>query len=388
MAELKNIRIAVSGIYDYAFEELPTLRIPMPRNGAPEWVEEKRLYKVYRPASVLAAACAKFSNLPLTHHHPKLPVDGQNFRDIAVGWTGEHPEIDFIQQTDEVGIRSTCVLYDDEALEAYERGEIQLSPGYIAEFEWRKGTDPHGNEYDIIMKEIKDVNHVALLPAGRGGEYAVVMDKAPEKENVFEIVRKSHENVDGAPKGNDNASKDHIPQDLGEDHPEYKGTEKAAINFLIEQKNGQVKGAYHRYDIGDIDVAWGEVTDPVEHKGYGLAHIIDKHGTKALEQLDEVLKRGTVHKGSNGKIVLHYKKYIAILTNEWNEEKRHVVLSGFFKDKKTQGTKLTVDAVEYYTTADSIKSKPCSDNVPNTETKIKSIFEIAKGSVFDRVKRL
>ena len=196
MAELKNIRIAVSGIYDYAFEELPTLRIALPGRGAPEWVEEKRLYKVYRPASVLAAACAKFSNLPLTHHHPKTPVDGVNFRDLAIGWTGEHPEVDYIADTNEVGIKSTCVLYDEEALNAYENGEVQLSPGYIAVFEWKKGTDPKGNEYDIVMKEITDVNHVALLPAGRGGEYAVVMDEAAKVKNVFEIAMSRREVLD------------------------------------------------------------------------------------------------------------------------------------------------------------------------------------------------
>lgn len=188
MAELKNIRIAVSGLYDYALEEIPTLRLPMPGAGAPEWVEEKRLYQVYRPAPVLAVACPKFANLPLTHHHPKAPVDGQNFRDIAIGWTGEHPEVDYIAETNEVGIKSTCVLYDDEALSAYENGEVQLSPGYIAVFEWQKGTTPDGKEYDIIMKEITDVNHLALLPNGRGGEYAVVMDEAPKRKSVFEIA--------------------------------------------------------------------------------------------------------------------------------------------------------------------------------------------------------
>ena len=188
MAELKNIRIAVSGIYDYAQEELPTLRIPMPGQGAPDWVEDKRLYKVYRPAAVLAVACPKFANLPMTHHHPKTPVDGQNFRDLAIGWTGEHPEVDYIAETNEVGIKSTCMLYDDEALNAYQNGEIQLSPGYIARFEWEKGTSPDGQEYDIIMREITDVNHLALLPNGRGGEYAVVMDQAPQKKSVFEIA--------------------------------------------------------------------------------------------------------------------------------------------------------------------------------------------------------
>ena len=187
MPELKNIRIAVSGIYDYAKEELPTLRLSL--QNAPEWVDrDKRLYKVYRPAAVLAGACEKFKSLPLVHNHPQQPVDGQNFRDLAVGWTGENPTVDYIKEADEVGIRSTMMMYDDEALQAYERGEIQLSPGYLADFEWKKGTAPNGQEYDIIMKEITDVNHLALLRAGRGGEYAGVLDQAPKTKSVFEIA--------------------------------------------------------------------------------------------------------------------------------------------------------------------------------------------------------
>lgn len=188
MAELKNIRIAISGIYDYAQEELGTLQLPGPGQGAPDWVENKRIYKVYRPASVLAAACEKFKMLPLTHNHPRVPVDGQNFRDLAVGYTGEAPWVDYLDHKDEVGIRSTVMIYDDEAVDAYNRGEIQLSPGYIAQFEWRQGTDPHGNPYDIIMKEIVDVNHLALLRAGRGGEDAIVMDQGPKHRSVFEIA--------------------------------------------------------------------------------------------------------------------------------------------------------------------------------------------------------
>ena len=194
MPELKNIRIAVSGIYDYAFEELPSLRLPIPGSGAPQWVEKKDIYKVYRPSSVLAVACDKFKSLPLTHHHPATPVDGQNFRELAVGWTGENPTIDYIKDNDEIGIRSTCILYDEEALNAYNNGELQLSPGYVAEFEWKKGTAPNGQGYDIIMKEITDVNHLALLPAGRGGKYAAVMDKATEKkeETIFDFVKEKN----------------------------------------------------------------------------------------------------------------------------------------------------------------------------------------------------
>lgn len=189
MAELKNIRIAVSGVYLYAQDELASLRLSLA--DAPDWVEDKKIYKVYRPALVLAAACPKFSMLPLTHHHPRTPVDGQNFRDLALGYTGENPSVEYLPK-DEVGIRSTLMIYDDEALKAYENGEIQLSPGYVAEFEWNRGTAPDGQEYDIVMKEITDVNHVAILPAGRGGEDAAVLDAAPDvRTTVFDLVRGS-----------------------------------------------------------------------------------------------------------------------------------------------------------------------------------------------------
>lgn len=199
MAELKDIRIAVSGVYDYAYDELqPMLHLPLPGMGAPDWAEKKRAYKVYRPATVLEAAKDKFKMLPLTHHHPDRAINGQNFRDKVTGYTGENPWVDWLPDKREVGIRSTVMLYDDEALDAYYRGEIQLSPGYIADFEWQKGTAPDGQEYDIVMKEIKDVNHLALLPCGRGGSDAVVLDgrrtifdevKERRSASIFDLVR-------------------------------------------------------------------------------------------------------------------------------------------------------------------------------------------------------
>lgn len=52
---------------------------------------------------------------------------------------------------------------------------------------------------------------------------------------------------------------------------------KEAIKFLRQQQGGECIAALHRDDIGDIDIVWGKVTDAVKHKGFGLAHIIDKH---------------------------------------------------------------------------------------------------------------
>ena len=45
-----------------------------------------------------------------------------------------------------------------------------------------------------------------------------------------------------------------------------------------DEYKGQVAGAFHRKELGDIDLVWGEVKGKgKEAKGYGLAKIIEKH---------------------------------------------------------------------------------------------------------------
>ena len=67
---------------------------------------------------------------------------------------------------------------------------------------------------------------------------------------------------------------------FGEQFKEFKHKPKAAIIHLKKIKRGECIAALNRADIGDIDIVWGEVTEPTKHKGYGLAHIIDKHGAE------------------------------------------------------------------------------------------------------------
>ena len=425
MAELKNIRIAVSGIYDYAYSELPTLRLPFPhQDGAPEWAEKKDIYKVYRPASVLAAACGKFKLLPLTHHHPSVLVDSRNFRDLTIGYTGENPFVDYLDDKDEVGIRSNVLLYDDEAQGAYERGEKQLSPGYIATFEWQRGVSPHGEPYDIVMKEISDVNHLALLPAGRGGEDAVVLDKEPTRQTIFDIVRMTRDEQDangnehsasngqfvskgdgGADQGKNNSETEE-DDDSGypeKNYPEYKGTGQKAIDFLVKNKGGQVKGAFSRKDVGDIDVVWGEVTNAEKHQGYGIAHIIDKHGMDVVSEIGNIIKNGNAEIQANGIATIYYQDFKLGLSKGWyGKGDNHWILTAYQKNKETDKT---FDAAGQYSKAalfeilmashrwqntkdgksvfqPAVTGNP-TDNITRSEKKRKTIFERVQGTIFD-----
>lgn len=64
---------------------------------------------------------------------------------------------------------------------------------------------------------------------------------------------------------------------FGPIYRQFAGKPREAIKFLRTKRDGECISALHRSDIGDIDIVWGEVTDPIKHKGYGLSHIIDKH---------------------------------------------------------------------------------------------------------------
>ena len=379
-----------------------TFRLPFPhQDGAPEWAQKKDIYKVYRPANVLAAACSKFKLLPLTHHHPSALVDSRNFRDLTIGYTGENPFIDYLDDKDEIGIRSNVLLYDDEAQGAYERGEKQLSPGYIATFEWQQGKSPHGESYDIVMKEICDVNHLALLPSGRGGEDAVVLDKEPERQTIFDVVRMTKDEQDA--NGNEHSpsngqfvskgeggtskgkNKDGIEEndDSGypeKNYPEYKGTGQKAVDFLVKNKSGQVKGAFNRSDIGDIDVVWGEVTNKIEHTGYGLSHIIDKHGDSAAKKLGDVVETGDVTMtDKRGRIYIEKDNSRVVIRKSWNGNHKKWIVTGF--EKELAGNR-TVSRSAGNNVAET-SPQPTTDTIAQSEKKRKTIFERVQGTIFD-----
>ena len=117
--------------------------------------------------------------------------------------------------------------------------------------------------------------------------------------------------------------------EIGQFGPIYRQFEKKpkeAILYLCKMKDGDCIHALYRADIGFIDIIWGEVTDPIKHKGYGLAHIIDKHGDDikslgfSLEQFIPILVEfgeiakskdpdKIILKGNHFKIIISKKAY-------------------------------------------------------------------------------
>lgn len=130
--------------------------------------------------------------------------------------------------------------------------------------------------------------------------------------------------------------------EYGETYIQFRHKPKEAIKFLKMRKQGECTAALYRRDIGDIDIIWGE-NDPKTNKGYGLKHIIEKHG-KEIKQLGFevedfipiVVQFGelSVKKSDRKKIVLESKQFRVIIQTVWNGTKKVFLLTAFDLRKK------------------------------------------------------
>lgn len=114
---------------------------------------------------------------------------------------------------------------------------------------------------------------------------------------------------------------------LGEEFKGYKGQD--AVNKLLQEKRGHVKGAFHREDMGDIDLFWGSDT-------VGLKHILqrrEEQGINADEfvsNLAEVVERGEFYqKNNNGNFEYWYKGNMVVIAPEYHGNKITFVLTAF-----------------------------------------------------------
>lgn len=77
---------------------------------------------------------------------------------------------------------------------------------------------------------------------------------------------------------------------FGESFSEFSGKPEKAIEKLMSEKTGYVPAAMHKEGIGDIDFVYGKGGTT----GYGLAHVLEKHGEEVLKKIPSLIATGTV----------------------------------------------------------------------------------------------
>lgn len=125
----------------------------------------------------------------------------------------------------------------------------------------------------------------------------------------------------------DRESAEDISSLLGREYKGYKG--QAAVNKLIKEQQGHVKGAFYRDDIGDIDLLWG-------NDYLGLQHILLQRekqgidGTEFVKDLAEVVEKGVFRrKSERGNFEFLHGRKMVIIAPEFHKNKLVFVLTAY-----------------------------------------------------------
>lgn len=154
-----NARTARIGIQQYLGSEVGRPDIPV--------------VNVYRDEAEVFSkrSLETFSKIPITNDHPVDAVNSENWRDLAVGTTGD----DVLRDGEylKIGLKIT----DADAVKAVKDGKRELSVGYSANLIWEDGVAPDGTAYQARQTEIR-ANHVAIVRHGRAGSQVRIGDDA------------------------------------------------------------------------------------------------------------------------------------------------------------------------------------------------------------------
>ena len=142
----------------------------------------------------------------------------------------------------------------------------------------------------------------------------------PNSENVGETESDTSENSEEEPKP--------IGQGVfGNIYNQFKGKVKAAFDFLMKNKSGDLLSVFHREDIGDIDLVWGD-------RGGGLAHMIRRHleeqndfvdVAELCDVIDNVIKHGTIVRENADKVNIEYDGYRVSIRKTIRDKEGNIV---------------------------------------------------------------
>jgi hypothetical protein len=156
---------ARTGLQDYRGAEVD----PENKHG----LRDKAIVQVYRPEAEVfkADSLATFAAAPVTVDHPSEAVTADNWRGLGVG------EINGDVVRDGQRVRVPIIVRDSAAVKAATSTHKQLSMGYATELVFPKdGKHPDGTACDAYQTNLK-INHIALVPAARGGPELRVVDE-------------------------------------------------------------------------------------------------------------------------------------------------------------------------------------------------------------------
>uniref|UniRef100_UPI004027EFF6 putative barnase/colicin E5 family endoribonuclease n=1 Tax=Candidatus Limisoma sp. TaxID=3076476 RepID=UPI004027EFF6 len=254
-------------------------------------------------------------------------------------------------------------------------------------------------------RERAEKEEEARVEAERKAEEERIAKQKAEEERIAK--QKAEEKTAEAESDKEEAEKrmdDEEPKPLGSGvfgniYNQFKGKVKEAFDFLMKHKGGDLLGVFHRKDVGDIDLVWGD-------HGGGLAHIIRRHiieqnDFKNVDEIqkviEDVIRNGLIVRENKDKINIEYNGYRVSIKKTIRDSKGNVVenknwIVTAFDKSKPKHEKRNPSSSETLTTP-SANQKADGVTLPSNEDSIdkgskKAEKKQKKQSVFDKAKEI
>ena len=171
---------------------------------------------------------------------------------------------------------------------------------------------------------------------------------------------------------------------FGNIYNQFKGKVKEAFDFLMKHKGGDLLGVFHRKDVGDIDLVWGD-------ENGGLAHILHKHvgEGKSFANVDEAMShiQNIIESGKNDfedgdKIVFRRGSELVTVRKNFREGGKKIadknwVLTAYDKEAADNGNRVTTKVIEGKATPHTASTGKGSEK-PRKKQEKQSVFDKAK----------
>ena len=251
-------------------------------------------------------------------------------------------------------------------------------------------------------RERAEKEEKARIEAEKAEEEARV--EAERKAEEERIAKQKTEEAESDKEEAEKRMDDEEPKPVGSGvfgniYNQFKGKVKEAFDFLMKHKGGDLLGVFHRKDVGDIDLVWGD-------HGGGLAHIIRRHiieqnDFKNVDEIqkviEDVIRNGLIVRENKDKINIEYNGYRVSIKKTIRDSKGNVVenknwIVTAFDKSKPKHEKRNPSSSETLTTP-SANQKADGVTLPSNEDSIdkgskKAEKKQKKQSVFDKAKEI
>ena len=238
-------------------------------------------------------------------------------------------------------------------------------------------------------RERAEAEEKARIEAEKKEAERIAAEKA-EEERIAK--QKADEKAEEAESDKEEAEKrmdDEEPKPVGSGvfgniYNQFKGKVKEAFDFLMKHKGGDLLGVFHRKDVGDIDLVWGD-------ENGGLAHILHKHvgEGKSFANVDEAMShiQNIIETGKNDfedgdKIVFRKGSELVTVRKNFREGGKKIadknwVLTAYDKEAADNGNRVTTKVIEGKATLHTASIDKGSEK-PEKKQEKQSVFDKAK----------